>query len=88
VFLNANMVFLSISSVDAGGNMVENRSVAQIASYISALTSLGSVILSSLLVRQAKSRQTATDAVSVRLSIPFVPLAKSVNICRRSSWEG
>ncbi|KIM71656.1 hypothetical protein PILCRDRAFT_93766 [Piloderma croceum F 1598] len=62
VFLNANIVFLSISSVDAGGNMVENRSVAQIASYISALTSLGSVVLSSLLVRQAKDRQTATDA--------------------------
>jgi hypothetical protein len=80
------MVFLSISSVDAGGNMVENRSVAQIASYISALTSLGSVILSSLLVRQAKGRQTATDAVSVPPSILFVPLTKSVNICRRNSW--
>jgi len=88
VFLNANMIFLSISSVDAGGNMVENRSVAQIVSYISALTCLGSAILSSLLARQAKSRQTATDAVSVRPSITFVPLAKSVNICRRNSWQG
>jgi len=62
VFLNANVAFLSISSVDGGGNMVENRSVAQIASYISIVTILGSLAVSWVLVRQTQGRQTADDA--------------------------
>ncbi|KIM86765.1 hypothetical protein PILCRDRAFT_816011 [Piloderma croceum F 1598] len=62
VFLNANVAFLSISSVDGGGNMVENRSVAQIASYISIVTIFGSLAASWVLVRQTQGRQTADDA--------------------------
>jgi predicted Co/Zn/Cd cation transporter (cation efflux family) len=67
VLLNANMAFLSIQSVDNGGQRVLHRSAAQIASYISIVTSLGSVILSLLLVRQnrSKGRQTAAEAVRI-----------------------
>ncbi|KAG1881084.1 hypothetical protein F4604DRAFT_1678717 [Suillus subluteus] len=45
VLLNANVGFLSISSVDAGG-----RSPVQVASYMSLVSSLGSMILGLLLV--------------------------------------
>jgi len=54
--LNANMAFLSIQSVDNGGNTVFNRSAAQIASYISIVASLGSVTLSLLLWRQNRPK--------------------------------
>jgi hypothetical protein len=67
VLLNANMAFLSIQSVDNGGQVVEDRSPAQIASYISIVTSVGSVILSLLLVRKNRStnRQLMDKAVSI-----------------------
>ena len=67
VLLNANMAFLSIQSVDNGGQVVKDRSPAQIASYISIVTSVGSVILSLLLVRQNRSRnrQLMDEAVSI-----------------------
>jgi hypothetical protein len=63
---------LSIQSVDAGGNMVVNRSAAQIASYISVVTSLGSVILSLLLSRQNRLNQNVEEAVSISFN-SFVP---------------
>ncbi|KAJ7792412.1 hypothetical protein B0H14DRAFT_2199550, partial [Mycena olivaceomarginata] len=49
VILNANVSFLSIQSVDQGmvqgGNLVLKRSPAQIASYLSILASVGSIVL-------------------------------------------
>lgn len=64
VLLNANVAFLSIQSVDNGGSVVADRSAAQITSYISIVTSVGSVIISLLLVRQnrSKNRQNAGEA--------------------------
>jgi hypothetical protein len=67
VLLNVNMAFLSIQSVDNGGKVEEDRSPAQIASYISIVISVGSVILSLLLVRQnrSKNRQLMDQTVSI-----------------------
>jgi hypothetical protein len=62
VLLSANMSFLAIQSVDNGGAKVKDRSAAQIASYISIVTSLGTVILSLLLVRQYRSKGSVNDA--------------------------
>jgi len=66
VLLNADLAFLSIQSVDNGGNLVVQRSAAQIFCYISTVTSIGSIILALLLVRQnrGKSRQTAEEAAN------------------------
>ncbi|KAF7983489.1 hypothetical protein HWV62_21802 [Athelia sp. TMB] len=66
VLLNANMAFLSIQSVDTGGNFTSRRTAAQIVSYISIVTSLGSAILSLLLVRQnrSKGREAADKAAT------------------------
>ncbi|KAG1812958.1 uncharacterized protein BJ212DRAFT_1483013 [Suillus subaureus] len=50
VLLNANVGFLSINSVDAGG-----RSPVQVASYMSLVSSLGSMILGLLLVSHNRS---------------------------------
>jgi len=69
VLLNANMGFLSISRPDPGSNMVKNRSVAEIASYLSTVTSLGCLIVSLLLVRQAKRHETAQDAANFLASM-------------------
>jgi len=58
VMLNANVAFLGIQSNDVSG------SAAQISSYCSVSTSIGSIILGLLLVRQnqTKHRDTADDA--------------------------
>ncbi|KAJ7157114.1 hypothetical protein C8R46DRAFT_868431, partial [Mycena filopes] len=50
VILAANVSFLSIQSVDQGGDLVFKRSPAQWASYLSALYSIGSITLGLLLV--------------------------------------
>ena len=66
VILAANMAFLAIQSVDNGGQLVPDRSVAQVASYISIVTSLGSMLLSLLLIRQNRSKKNdAAEAVSL-----------------------
>ena len=67
VLLNANMAFLSIQSINNGGNLVADRSAAQITSYISIMTSVGSVIISLILVRQnrSKNRHSAEEAVGI-----------------------
>ncbi|KAK7052040.1 hypothetical protein R3P38DRAFT_3255270 [Favolaschia claudopus] len=49
VVLNANVAFLAISSVDNNGASAPNRSAAQISSYLSILTSIGSIIVGLLL---------------------------------------
>ena len=67
VLLNANVAFLAIQSVDQiSENNNPDRSPAQIASYLSIIASIGSIILGLLLIRQnrTKSRETADDVVS------------------------
>ena len=63
VLLNANVAFLAIPSVDPGSN--NNRTAAQIVSYISIVTSTGSIIIALLLIRQyrVKPRETVEEAV-------------------------
>ncbi len=63
VLLNANVAFLAIPSVDNGPNDV---TAAQISSYLSIVTSIGSILLGLLLIRQhrVKAKETADDAVS------------------------
>lgn len=68
MLLNANVAFLAIPSVDNG----ENQNVvtpAQISSYLSIITSVGSILLGLLLIRQhrVKAKETADDAVSPEL---------------------
>ncbi|KAJ7512665.1 hypothetical protein B0H11DRAFT_1787265 [Mycena galericulata] len=64
--LNANVSFLSIQSVDQGGNLAVNRSPAQIASYLSVLLSMGGIIVALLLVQQNRhrDRESPTDAAN------------------------
>ncbi|KAI0642660.1 hypothetical protein C8Q79DRAFT_1013332 [Trametes meyenii] len=61
VLLNANVAFLAIPSVDDGTTTL---TAAQISSYLSIVTSVGSILLGLLLVRQhrVKSKDTADDA--------------------------
>ncbi|KAJ7451562.1 hypothetical protein FB451DRAFT_701497 [Mycena latifolia] len=54
VILNANVAFLSINSVDTLDN--GRHSVAQIASYLSVIASIGAIILGQLLVRQNRTK--------------------------------
>ena len=62
VLLNANVGFLAINTIDQGG-----RSVIQMASYMSLMTSLGSIVLGLVFVsreRTSTGRSTASEAVS------------------------
>ncbi|KAI0676470.1 hypothetical protein C8Q78DRAFT_1065287 [Trametes maxima] len=61
VLLNANVAFLAIPSVDDG---TTELTAAQISSYLSIVTSVGSILLGLLLVRQhrVKSKDTADEA--------------------------
>ncbi|KAF9530152.1 hypothetical protein CPB83DRAFT_851060 [Crepidotus variabilis] len=61
VMLNANMGFLAIGTVD--GNREKYRSPSQIASYLSIVASIGSILLALLLLRQnrTKIKETAND---------------------------
>ena len=67
IVLNVNVAFLSIQNGDAGGDLIANHAAAQIASYISIVTSLGSIILSLLIGRQNRST-TIDREVSVSSS--------------------
>jgi hypothetical protein len=60
VLLNANVAFLGTPRT---GTLL----AAQISSYFSIITSIGSIVLGLLLVRQnqTKDRETAADVVSV-----------------------
>jgi len=66
--LNANVAFLAIQSIDEEATLPQ-RSAAQLASYVSILASIGSIILGLLLVRQnrTKTRESAVEAVRNRL---------------------
>lgn len=61
------MSFLAIQSVDNGGAVVLDRSAAQISSYISIVTSLGTVIFALLLARQNRSQGAVLDDTVRRL---------------------
>ncbi|KIJ61621.1 hypothetical protein HYDPIDRAFT_189512 [Hydnomerulius pinastri MD-312] len=65
VLLNANVGFLAINSVDLGSG----RSLSQVASYMSMVSSFGSMVLGVMLVRQSytQSPNLADDAVRVTL---------------------
>ena len=61
MLLNANVAFLAIPSVDPGDHI---RTPAQLASYISIVTSIGSVVIGLLLLRQHRTKpQDAADEV-------------------------
>ncbi|KAJ7037863.1 hypothetical protein C8F04DRAFT_1090427 [Mycena alexandri] len=62
VILNANVGFLSIQSVDQSGYLVLNRSPAQLASYLSILSSIGSIMFGLLLVKQYRNREKLRPA--------------------------
>jgi len=62
VLLNANVGFLAINTIDQGG-----RSIIQMASYMSLMTSLGSIVLGLVFVsreRTSTGQSTASEAVS------------------------
>jgi hypothetical protein len=62
VLLNANVGFLAINTVDKGG-----RDAIQMASYMSLVTSLGSIVLGLFFVSHDRTSgsNTATEAVSI-----------------------
>ncbi|KAJ7266926.1 hypothetical protein B0H12DRAFT_1320913 [Mycena haematopus] len=64
VVLNANVAFLSIQSVDQGGNLVSARSPAQISSYVSILASIASTIIGLLLVKHHRNRDRDSAAAA------------------------
>ena len=63
MLLNANVAFLAIPSVDPGSHL---RTPAQLASFISIVTSIGSVVVGLLLLRQhrTKPHEAAEEVVS------------------------
>jgi len=72
VLLNANVAFLAIPSVDPGEHV---RTPAQLASYLSIIASVGSVVTGLLLLRQhrTKPQDSAEEVVSSSdLSHPYL----------------
>ncbi|KAJ6511206.1 hypothetical protein C8R45DRAFT_966380 [Mycena sanguinolenta] len=61
VVLNADVAFLSIQSVDQGGSA---RSAAQIASYVSILASIASIIIGLLLSSHHRNRDSDSPAAA------------------------
>jgi len=74
VLLNANVAFLAIPSVDPGDR---DRSPAQLASYLSIVASVGSVVTGLLLLRHhmVKPHDAAEEVVSrpIRSLSPLSP---------------
>jgi hypothetical protein len=86
VLLNANVGFLAINSVDKGG-----RSAVQMASYMSLVTSLGSIVLGLFFVSQDRTsgQSTAKEAVSdtCRITEMFLTTVDSVILSIRASRQ-
>ncbi|KAF9530150.1 hypothetical protein CPB83DRAFT_851058 [Crepidotus variabilis] len=59
VLLNANVAFLAIQSVDMHVR-TSYRGPSQVASYVSVIASIGSIILGLLLIRQNRTKQKGT----------------------------
>ena len=82
MLLNANVAFLAIPSVDPGNHV---RTPAQLASYLSIITSVGSVVTGLLLLRKHRAEllDTAERVVShpirclLLTSLHSLPLAAS-----------
>lgn len=53
MLLNANVQFLAVPGVDPGNHY---RSPTQIANYLSIITSIGSIVIGLLLLRQHKTK--------------------------------
>ena len=65
MLLNANVAFLAIQSVDHGGR---TRTPAQLASYLSIITSIGSVVIGLLLLRHHRTKpHDSSDEVVSRI---------------------
>lgn len=64
VILNANVAFLAIQSID--DSAPPYRSPTQVASYLSIIASIGSIILGLLLVRQNRSKEEGTSDDALR----------------------
>lgn len=84
VLLNANVGFLAINTVDKGG-----RNAIQMASYMSLVTSLGSIVVGLFFVSHDRTsgQNTATEAVSIfnRITETFLIAVRSGRIFRKTS---
>ncbi len=69
VVLNANVAFLAIQSVDTDS---PSRRPEQIASYISVIASIGSIIIGLLLIKMSKTRLQDTAPYAVSNTLPFL----------------
>ncbi|KAJ7635913.1 hypothetical protein B0H17DRAFT_1107361 [Mycena rosella] len=85
VILAANVSFLAIQSVDQGGGTAQNRSPAQILSYLSTLTSVGGIVVRMLLLigHQASwERVTAPyvnlEVLAIAYSLPYAMMIWSM----------
>jgi hypothetical protein len=81
------VAFLAIQSVDNDGTMVINRSAAQISCYVSMVTSLGSVMLALLLVRQNRSESRQSMEKAVGISFAHFLFIYLFNLNRPFFWE-
>ncbi|KAH6905511.1 hypothetical protein BKA70DRAFT_1564806 [Coprinopsis sp. MPI-PUGE-AT-0042] len=75
VLLNANVAFLAIQSIDTQEGSY--RSPVQVASYLSIVASIGSIIIGLLLIRQNRTRAhgTANDVnLAILYSLPYAML--------------
>ncbi|KAF7361113.1 hypothetical protein MSAN_01143000 [Mycena sanguinolenta] len=77
VVLNANVGFLSIQSADQGGNFVSTRSPAQIASYVSILASIASMIIATFILNPTHPR-LGLETLAVMYSLPYKMLIWSM----------
>jgi len=70
VLLTANVAFLAVPGVGSGG---DTRTLTQIVSYISIITSLGCLVTGLILIRHHKTRpQDAAEEVVSHLSDSLV----------------
>ncbi|KIY64263.1 hypothetical protein CYLTODRAFT_358653, partial [Cylindrobasidium torrendii FP15055 ss-10] len=86
VLLNANVAFLAIQSVDEG-TYKPQRSAAQLASYVSVVTVMGSLIIGLLLVRQNREggrlhfmrhKMLGVETLAIVYSLPYALLIWAV----------
>ena len=72
MLLIANVAFLAIPSVDSGDR---SRSPGQLISYLSVITSIGSIVMGLLLLRHHRTKpQDAAEEVVSRFTRPFTPI--------------
>ena len=92
--LNANVAFLATQSID--DSVSPYRSPTQVASYLSIIASIGSIILGLLLVQQNRSKEEGTSDDAVRIgstllmchSMPVVPFPVALFVCQKTPKIG